>query len=404
MGRGANTVMLVGTMFARWFSTFAFLGGPGFYHKTGVNWLLFPYSAIQITGIALALNSISGGLITFYLGVLLIALCVGVYSFVGGSRAVVRTDVIQGFIFALLMIGAMLLVIGCPGGWSEGWLAATTAKPELFAFDGGAGKYITLMTLWTFGWVNANPLSRCSLIAPGEQLHISSYPPVWPTRPSEDALNYDNRAANHIRAAGHCFEAKCFGIVVASPFDRRATEAVAGGVAELGALLDGCSRAPSFFVDPSGQQIGETTEDKGLIFAEIDLSRCIEAKRFHDVAAGYNRFGVFDLGVRRIRDVPAHPVTNPLDLPFDADEMLAGLRPWIETESPTFDAAAVNRMMDLAQHELAVLGARVERIPGRAGIGDSVRATLPHPDAGQGGFSVCPRSIPSASGGRRCTR
>ncbi|MBK0328025.1 M20/M25/M40 family metallo-hydrolase [Rhodobacteraceae bacterium F11138] len=79
-------------------------------------------------------------------------------------------------------------------------------------------------------------------------------------------------------------------------------------------------------------------------------------------------------------------MTNPLDLPFDFDEMLAGLKPWIETESPTFDAAAVNRMMDLVQHELAALGARVERIPGRAGIGDSVRATMPHPNAGQGGI------------------
>lgn len=79
-------------------------------------------------------------------------------------------------------------------------------------------------------------------------------------------------------------------------------------------------------------------------------------------------------------------MTNPLDLPFDADEMLAGLKPWIETESPTFDAVAVNRMMDVVQHELAALGARVERIPGRMGFGDSVRATMPHPKAGQGGI------------------
>ncbi|MTJ04782.1 MAG: M20/M25/M40 family metallo-hydrolase [Sediminimonas qiaohouensis] len=79
-------------------------------------------------------------------------------------------------------------------------------------------------------------------------------------------------------------------------------------------------------------------------------------------------------------------MTNPLALPFDADEMLAGLKPWIETESPTFDTAAVNRMMDVVQHELAALGARVERIPGRMGLGDSVRATMPHSRSGQGGI------------------
>lgn len=77
---------------------------------------------------------------------------------------------------------------------------------------------------------------------------------------------------------------------------------------------------------------------------------------------------------------------NPLDLPFHAEEMLAGLKPWIETESPTFDAAAVNRMMDLVQHELAALGGKVERIPGRMGLGDSVRATMPHARAGEGGI------------------
>ena len=35
---------------------------------------------------------------------------------------------------------------------------------------------------------------------------------------------------------------------------------------------------------------------------------------------------------------------NPAELPFDADAMLEGLRTWIECESPTYDAASVNRM------------------------------------------------------------
>ena len=46
----------------------------------------------------------------------------------------------------------------------------------------------------------------------------------------------------------------------------------------------------------------------------------------------------------------------------------------------------VNRMMDLVQHEMAALGARVERIPGRMGLGDSLRATMPHPRATEGGI------------------
>ena len=53
---------------------------------------------------------------------------------------------------------------------------------------------------------------------------------------------------------------------------------------------------------------------------------------------------------------------DPNALPFDADVMLDGLRAWIECESPTFDAASVNRMMDLASRELVIAGARVERV------------------------------------------
>jgi glutamate carboxypeptidase len=64
-------------------------------------------------------------------------------------------------------------------------------------------------------------------------------------------------------------------------------------------------------------------------------------------------------------------------LPFDADTMLAGLRPWVEIESPTFEASRVNAMMDHAARECAVSGASVERIAGRMGFGDCVRATFP---------------------------
>lgn len=75
-------------------------------------------------------------------------------------------------------------------------------------------------------------------------------------------------------------------------------------------------------------------------------------------------------------------------LPFDAEEVLAGLRPWVECESPTWDAVAVNRMMDLAAHDLAIMGARIERIPGRMGLGDSVRARFPHPKGDAPGILV----------------
>src|SRR5437763_409823 len=68
--------------------------------------------------------------------------------------------------------------------------------------------------------------------------------------------------------------------------------------------------------------------------------------------------------------------------------MLAGLKPWIECESPTFDAAAVNRMMALAARDLPALGAKVETVPGRMNLGDCLRATLPHRRAGEPGILI----------------
>ena len=74
-------------------------------------------------------------------------------------------------------------------------------------------------------------------------------------------------------------------------------------------------------------------------------------------------------------------------LPFKTEEMLAGLKPWIECESPTYDPMAVNRMMDLAAYDLASL-ATIERIPGRMGFGGCLRARFPHPDMGKPGILI----------------
>src|SRR3954471_7829893 len=61
-------------------------------------------------------------------------------------------------------------------------------------------------------------------------------------------------------------------------------------------------------------------------------------------------------------------------LPLETDIMLAGLRPWVEIESPTFDAACVNAMLDHVARECALSGGAIERIAGRMGFGDCVRA------------------------------
>jgi glutamate carboxypeptidase len=79
---------------------------------------------------------------------------------------------------------------------------------------------------------------------------------------------------------------------------------------------------------------------------------------------------------------------NPSHLPFDSETMLEGLRGWVECESPTWDAAAVNRMLALAAGEMAVMGASIERLDGRQGFGGCVRAKFPHAKQGEPGILI----------------
>jgi glutamate carboxypeptidase len=57
-----------------------------------------------------------------------------------------------------------------------------------------------------------------------------------------------------------------------------------------------------------------------------------------------------------------------------SEDLLTELATWVRLETPTTDAAAVNRLMDVAQAELAGAGADLTRIPGRDGYGDTLIA------------------------------
>src|ERR1700674_1412190 len=79
---------------------------------------------------------------------------------------------------------------------------------------------------------------------------------------------------------------------------------------------------------------------------------------------------------------------NPANLPFDSEAMLQGLRRWVECESPTWDADTVERMLDIAARDMAIMGASIERIAGRQGFGGCVRAHFPHPKQGERGILI----------------
>jgi glutamate carboxypeptidase len=60
---------------------------------------------------------------------------------------------------------------------------------------------------------------------------------------------------------------------------------------------------------------------------------------------------------------------------FDPEAMTSVLQGWVARESPTLDAAAVNKMQDLVQAFFSVDSCHVERFPGQNGLGDTLKIT-----------------------------
>ena len=154
---------------------------------------------------------------------------------------------------------------------------------------------------------NTNPLARFTLMAQGEQVHVSTYPPVWPTRDPRGGggANYDLAGAIRIRAGAHSFEAKAFNIVASGFMDAAMREELATLGKDAMRVLEESPRAVSMVIGPTGEPVGDVLSDReGLLYASIDTRACVEPKQFHDVVGYYNRFDVFNLTVDRTRRRP----------------------------------------------------------------------------------------------------
>jgi glutamate carboxypeptidase len=72
-----------------------------------------------------------------------------------------------------------------------------------------------------------------------------------------------------------------------------------------------------------------------------------------------------------------------------AEEILAGLKTWVDIESQTADVEGVNRMMSKCAADYEAAGATVERIPGTKGRGDHLRITSAWGGDGPGILVLC---------------
>ncbi len=153
---------------------------------------------------------------------------------------------------------------------------------------------------------NTNPLARYALMAQGEQVHMSSYPPVWPTRPVTEKGGYDLRRAIEIRAGAHAFEAKVFNIVASGAIDLSMRDALASLDKQAMETIEKSPRPVSMVLDPTGAIVSDVlSENEGIVYADIDVAECVEPKQFHDVVGYYNRYDIFDLSIDRSPRDPA---------------------------------------------------------------------------------------------------
>ncbi|GAB7541756.1 carbon-nitrogen hydrolase family protein [Cupriavidus sp. 8B] len=175
---------------------------------------------------------------------------------------------------------------------------------------------------------NTNTLARFSLLSQGELMHVASYIAL-PVAPAD----YDMAEAIKVRAAAHCFEGKVFTAVSCSTVSEEIIEAMSPLNPKARELLSRRNSAFSGFLGPDGRVIGEPLIDvEGIVYADIDLSRCIQPRQMHDITGHYNRFDIFDLRVDR-RPQQAAQFLDGASQAFDLDAEEAELNAFDLSES-----------------------------------------------------------------------
>ncbi len=149
---------------------------------------------------------------------------------------------------------------------------------------------------------NTNTLARFTLLSQGELIHIANYISL-PVAPPD----YNMAEAIKIRAAAHSFEGKLFTIVSCSTISQEIMDALKEDVPNVQELLTRKNSAFSGIIGPNGAVVGEPLiDEEGIVYADIDLSKCIQPKQMHDILGHYNRFDIFDL---RVNVAPTRKIT-----------------------------------------------------------------------------------------------
>lgn len=141
-------------------------------------------------------------------------------------------------------------------------------------------------------WENYMPLARYAIYAQNVEIYVA---PTWDSGP------YWLNAMQHIAREGGCWVAGC------------ATSLEAADIPENLPFRDELFPDPSEWINPgdavvykpfAGLHAGPMSQEKGFLFADIDLSEVAASRRRFDATGHYARPDVFQLHVNRKRQVP----------------------------------------------------------------------------------------------------
>lgn len=147
---------------------------------------------------------------------------------------------------------------------------------------------------------NTNSLAKYALISQGEQIHISTYPPCFPSsRNLSGGQDYFDTLL--VRACSMSYEGKLFTVVSSQALDEQGYETLSMGKKEIRDYLDNLTFGGSMIISPSGAFCSDVIKDnkEGIVYAKCDISSEIPLKAIHDVSGSYQRNDVFNFTVNK---------------------------------------------------------------------------------------------------------
>ena len=236
----------------------------------------------------------------------------GVHVVIGVNE---RSPVSWGAIYnTLLFIGPDGVLLG-----RHRKLVPTWAEKLTWTGGDGASLKVHATSVGPMGGLlcgeNTNTLARFALLAQGELVHIASYIAL-PVAPAD----YDMAEAIRLRASAHSFEGKLFTIVSCSTISEEIIAAMESIVPDARDRLTRRLSAFSGVIGPDGRLVtAPLIDSEGMVYADVDLARCIQPKQMHDIVGHYNRFDIFRFGINRAPHAPVAFEDEPAPVPQRTD-------------------------------------------------------------------------------------